>query len=473
MGFTSYFFLFVFLPITSIIWIFVSRCKSAVVQNIYLILISLFFYFWAGADSIIVFISIILAAYLFGHLIEAHRTEGTKYLAIAITLGVVFLLSSKYLFNTLTLIKANGTVWGKSLISLLIVPLGISFVTFEAISYYVDIYRGDAKAGSFLDAALFLTLYPKLISGPIVLWKDFSPQIRNHPVKAEEIHTGLRRIAMGYAKKVLLADSMGAMIASINSSMVTGIDTKTYWLRALLYMFQLYYDFSGYSDIAIGLLQLFGFTAKENFNYPYASLSVTEFWRRWHISLGSWFREYVYFPLGGSRKGNVYLNLFIVFLLTGIWHGSSWTYVLWGVLHGVIVIIERCAMKTAWYKKTPWPIKWFITMLFIGFTWVLFMSPDFPSAIATLRAMLFPHRNAGYNWSLAYFLTPKTILLLVTGGLLSVLGRFEKLNMAIRRFSSDTFAGVLLTDLLCLGLMALSIVFVVNSSYSPFLYFQF
>ena len=473
MGFTSYIFLFLFLPVTTLIWFPVSRIKNTNAHNLYLILISFVFYFWAGAESFFSFLLMIIATYLFGQLIQAYRTKGAHFLAIAVTLFVGFLLSSKYLTPLLTLLKASNTVWGKSLVSMLIVPLGISFVTFEAVSYFVDIYRGDAKPGSLLDVALFLSLYPKLISGPIILWKDFTSQTRNHPVQPDLIHSGLRKIAFGYAKKVLLADSMGAIIASINTSMASGIDTKTYWLRALLYMFQLYYDFSGYSDIAIGLMQLFGFTVKDNFKYPYSSCSVSEFWRRWHISLGTWFREYVYFPLGGSRKGNVYLNLFIVFLLTGIWHGSTNTFLVWGILHGLIVVFERWISNTAFYKKTPSVIKWFFTMLFVGFTWILFMSPSLPSAFDALKAMLLPRLNAGYNWSFTYFLTLKTLLLLVIGGLLSILGRFDKLSSSVRRFSTESLAGIIVTDILCLALMALSILFVVNSSYSPFLYFQF
>ena len=388
-------------------------------------------------------------------------------------LAVALLAASKYLKTGLELVGASGMIWGKSLISLLIVPLGISFMTFEAISYFIDIHRGDAEAGSFLDVALFLSLYPKLISGPIVLWKDFAPQVREHPVRADRVHAGLRRVAIGYAKKVLLADAMGAVISSITTSLTTGVDTETLWLRAILYMFQLYYDFAGYSDIAIGLMEILGFSSKENFDSPYSSLSVSEFWRRWHISLGSWFREYVYIPMGGSRKGNVYFHLFVVFLLTGLWHGSNWTFFIWGALHGIMVVLERLLGRTKLYRETPWIIKWLVTQAFVAFAWILFMSEDIQTAWNTILSMFLPGRNTGYNWSLAYFLTPKTVTLLLLGGVLSVAGRFRKLMDPLTRFLREKTVGILLGDAVCLALMALSIVFIVNSSYSPFLYFQF
>ncbi|MGC4017980.1 MAG: MBOAT family O-acyltransferase [Muricomes sp.] len=237
-------------------------------------------------------------------------------------------------------------------------PLGISFITFSAVSYVVDIYRGDSSAGSILDTALYISFFPKVVSGPIVLWKDFQPQIKNRTVNDVQFMDGLNRIMIGYAKKVLLADSFGLMVADIQQKMEAGMDVPTAWWCALLYMLQIYYDFAGYSDIALGFGKLLGFQFKENFHFPYVSASITEFWRRWHISLGAWFREYIYIPLGGNRKGKTrtLVNLFIVFLVTGIWHGAGWNYGLGSNIYSKFnlqpVYLFSILKEKAAYEKT-------------------------------------------------------------------------------------------------------------------------
>ena len=264
----------------------------------------------------------------------------------------------------------------------IVVPLGLSFIVFSGISYSIDVYSGES-CGTPLDVFTYMFFFPKLISGPIVQWKEFSPQLNKRTFSVEQISVGIDYIIIGLAKKLIIADVFGAQISFINeTAATTGIDIQTVWLRSLLFFFQLYYDFSGYSDIAIGLSRIFGFSIRQNFNYPYLSTSVSEFWRRWHISLGAWFRRYVYIPLGGSRNGNVYVNLFIVFLLTGIWHGDDWTYVLWGVINGIAVVIERALKDTRFYQKIPKLIKWGFTVLFVYFAWVLFMSNDIGEALS-------------------------------------------------------------------------------------------
>lgn len=361
----------------------------------------------------------------------------------------------------------------KNLISLntLAVPIGLSFAIFESISYVVDIYREDADAGCFLDCAIFLSLFPKLVSGPIVLWRDFKPQLGNRRASIDKISAGIDRIIIGYAKKAIIADTFGVQIALINSGIAgTGVDTATMWLRALLYFFQLYFDFSGYSDIAIGLSRIFGFDFKENFNYPYISKSITDFWRRWHISLGSWFREYVYIPLGGNRRGNVYLHLLIVFLLTGIWHGAGNNFLIWGCIHGICVMVERKIRDQFWYKKVPSTVKWVFTIVIVFFSWILFMSKDITEFRDTIEAMfMYTHREENFTWQ--YYLTNRALLFLIISVLGQVFGLKKIKNIINSYFSTNV--GIIVKRISLILLFVVDILYVVNSTYSPFIYFQF
>ncbi len=256
-----------------------------------------------------------------------------------------------------------------------VAPIGISFITFSAISYLADIRRGDADCKSLIDCALYLCFFPKVISGPIVLWKDFSPQCGAKKLTLDKAFEGVERIMTGFAKKLIIADTFGACIAKTAAA---AIDVPTAWGVNLLFMFQLYFDFSGYSDIAVGLGKLLGYEMKENFNFPYLSTSITDFWRRWHISLGTWFKEYIYIPLGGSRKGKArtVINLAAVFLLTGLWHGASWTFVLWGLINGLFRILEKLAENSGLYKAIPSVVKWLVTTVIVYFCWIVFRFTD-------------------------------------------------------------------------------------------------
>ena len=231
-----------------------------------------------------------------------------------------------------------------------------------------------AKAGGFLDAALYMTFFPKIVSGPIVLWKDFSIELSARVFSEDRFVYGINRFIIGLGKKVLLADTFGSVVVNIQDQMYYGIDIPTAWGCTLLYFLQIYYDFSGYSDMAIGLSSMFGFKLKENFSFPYLSTSITEFWRRWHISLGTWFREYVYIPLGGNRKGfyRTLVNLFIVFLITGVWHGAGAGYLCWGIAHGICIVAERCVRDKKLYKMIPGVVKWAVTTLIVMLGWQVF-----------------------------------------------------------------------------------------------------
>ena len=341
---------------------------------------------------------------------------------------------------------------------------------FEALSYLFDIYKGETERGSLVDVFLFFTFFPKVASGPIVLWKDFSSQIYNRKVSVDLFFSGMNRVMIGFAKKSIIADSLGTVVQSINENTQLGIDSPTAFLGALCYFLQIYYDFSGYSDIAIGISRIFGFDFKENFNYPYTSTSIGEFWRRWHISLGTWFREYIYIPLGGNRK-HVYINLFVVFLITGIWHGSTFNFVIWGVAHGLLIMIERAFREKAWYKKIPALFKWMFTMVFVYLTWIIFMIPSLTQAIIYYKSMLgIPAGNIYFKFE--YFINNKLILIIIIAIIGAFIGKWDKVEL-IKAWSRDTKTGLIFCQILYMMLFVLAILFMMNSSYSPFLYFQF
>ncbi len=472
MGFTAQTFLFIFLPLSIVAYLLCTRLHRPLLNNILLALMSLAFYVFCGLHALVVFLGLIVFVYLMGVLIGyARQAAGEKASRRWMALGAAALVALLFLCKYLTFLLDTLSALLPLELSFdgLIVPAGLSFIVFESISYLVDISRGLATPGSPLDAFVFLSLFPKVISGPIVLWRDFQPQLAQRPEPdADDVAEGLRRIIIGYSKKAILADTFGAQIARIDGVLLAGgVDTPTMWLRALLYFFQLYYDFSGYSDIAIGLCRVFGFSIKENFNFPYISTSITEFWRRWHISLGSWFREYVYFPLGGNRRGNVYLNLFVVFLLTGIWHGANWTFLLWGVINGVFVVAERYVRNKKWYQRIPSVVKWAFTMAVVYFVWIMFMASDVSDAFSTYAALFAASPAVNFTWR--YFLTRKLAVLLVIAALGSVAGALPMSEERRKRL----WAPAPWKLAVYLVLFAVSVLFVVNSSYSPFLYFQF
>jgi len=379
MGFTTLTFLFVLMPAFLLGYFVLEKVfRRTGVKNVALLVFSAVFYYWMDARSLSLFTLLVLVVYFAGSTLGAMRTK--KKLAIPVltlVLILVFYKSANFLYDYVDRVIGRQWLTAKTLI----VPVGISYFVFAAISCLVDIYREDAEPGSLVQCALFLSFFPKLVSGPIVRWKEFLPQAKERQSEIEDMTAGIDRIIVGLAKKVILADTFAVQISAIDHGIaIGGVDWETQWLKMLLYSLQLYFDFSGYSDIAIGLCRYFGFKIGENFNYPYLSTSITEFWRKWHISLGAWFREYVYIPLGGNRRGNVYIHLMIVFLLTGIWHGNGWTFLIWGCIHGLFVVIERAVSQRRWYKVTPAPVKWAFTMAVVFFAWILFASPNPASA---------------------------------------------------------------------------------------------
>ena len=466
MPFTSAGFLFFFLPIAIIVYYLFNFIGKNQLNNLVLILFSLSFYMVSGLRTTIYLILFIIIIYFSGKILDYINTKSTKRSFFILSLLFVVLTLSYYKYITFILELFQS---GTGILSI-VIPLGLSFIMFEAISYLVDIYKGDTKSGSLIDVFLFFTFFPKIASGPIVLWKDFSSQIYNRKVSVDLFFSGMNRVMIGFAKKSIIADSLGTVVQSINENTQLGIDSPTAFLGALCYFLQIYYDFSGYSDIAIGISRIFGFDFKENFNYPYTSTSIGEFWRRWHISLGTWFREYIYIPLGGNRK-HVYINLFVVFLITGIWHGSTFNFVIWGVAHGLLIMIERAFREKVWYKKIPALFKWMFTMVFVYLTWIIFMIPSLTQAIIYYKSMLgIPAGNIYFTFE--YFVNNKLILIIIVAIIGAFIGKWDKVEL-IKVWSRDTKTGLIFSQMLYMMLFVLAILFMMNSSYSPFLYFQF
>lgn len=464
MNFSSLSYIFLFLPITAIIYYFAQYLAKKVdgnkLRSGMLSIFSAAFYIQSGFVSYIVLFIMVLVVYGCGYLIRKNIEIGVHKKKLLIGSVALFLI-------VLCLMKYCQSFTGIRSI------LGISFITFSALSYIVDIYRGDAETGSLLDCLLYLTFFPKVISGPIVKWKEFKTQGLAKEIDTYCLVAGINRIVVGLTKKVILADSFGTCIMRIQEQ--RAIDRPTAWLFWLLYALEIYYDFSGYSDMAIGSAKIFGLDLSENFNFPYRSLSITEFWRRWHISLGSFFKDYVYIPLGGNRKGNkrTLINLAIVFLLTGIWHGAGWAYLLWGSIHGACMLIERIVFDKRWYKKIPSVVKWTVTFAISSTAWLLFKFEKIGLTLSWLKKMLIESDSGEfivYRWQ--FFCDTRMISLIVIA-LIGALGLGEDLVLKTYNKYSKKYGWYVLREIIVIFLFFLSITFLVNSTFSPFIYFQF
>ena len=400
MLFNSMVFLWVFLPVVIIVNFILSILKfkdesqRIRLKNLFLLLSSFVFYAWGGIYYLLIMIGTIVIDYAGGRFIDNNKDNIRKKktgLIVTITLNLSVLFFFKY-FNMVVIIienvlsqSAKGFVnamkymegTGALGLTEIVLPIGISFFTFQAMSYVIDVYKGESEAQeNILDFALYVSLFPQLIAGPIVQYKDVSGQILNRKESIDLFLYGIKRFSYGMGKKVLIANTLAEVSDAIFALETQKLGAPVAWLGMIAYTFQIYYDFSGYSDMAIGLGKMFGFSFKENFNYPYMSTSIQEFWRRWHISLSSWFKEYVYIPLGGSRKGigRTCFNLFIVFLLTGIWHGANFTFICWGLMYAALLIIERLFLKRVLEKNPIKLINRIYTMFFVMIGWVLFRS---------------------------------------------------------------------------------------------------
>ncbi len=469
MVFSSVLFLFRFLPIFMICY----YLAPGRVKNFILFLGSLVFYAWGEPVYVLLMLFSTLVDYCNGRLIEANRGKARAkvFLISSIVINLLVLCFFKYAD---LLVQAVNTLTGTGIPLLhLPLPIGISFYTFQTMSYTIDVYRGEAKVQkSILDFGVFVTMFPQLIAGPIVKYRDVEDRLHGRRPDILQISRGCRRFCVGLAKKVLLANNIGQLWAEISAMNFLEMSMLTAWLGVTAFAFQIYFDFSGYSDMAIGLGEMLGFHFPENFNHPYISASVTEFWRRWHISLGSWFREYVYIPLGGNRKGRPrqILNILIVWMLTGIWHGAGWNFLLWGLWFAVLLVLEKLFLGKL-LSWLPRGIGILYTLFAVWLGWVLF-SLDSPENILRFAGAM---AGCGGVWDQkALFLGSEHMVLLCVAALAAtplpegLAKRLEKsttgMGMALYRLGEKVIPTALLL---------LSIAGIVEASYNPFLYFRF
>ena len=468
MTFNTILFLFTFLPISLIVYyVFPRRFR-----NIPLVLLSLVFYAWGNPTYLLLMAFSVLFNYVTGLQLDAYQQQErtTSAKAAMISAVVVNLLVLGFFKYYGFLISTVNSITGLSLHAPdLPLPLGISFFTFSVLSYVFDVYRGRAEVQkNFLYFTLYVTFFPKVTSGPIVQYKDMAPQLRDRSMAPAKFGAGISLFLVGLGKKVLIADNLGATFSAISG--LTTMSAGTAWLGMVLYSLQLYFDFSGYSDMAIGLAKCFGFDFAKNFDYPYQSTSISEFWRRWHISLGAWFRDYVYIPLGGNRcaKPRQLINLAVVWLLTGLWHGSAWNFVLWGVYHGIFVILEKFVLKD-FLPKIPKALRVFLTVLLVFFGWVLFFSPSLMSAIHYYGQMFGAGHMGLFDGTFRYYFFGSLRLLIVA--FIGCGPLVHRLHQRLCYFKGGklTYISVALFVLL----LVLCVAYMMSATYSSFLYVQF
>ncbi|MCR5302825.1 MAG: MBOAT family protein [Lachnospiraceae bacterium] len=499
MVFSSVIFLCIFLP--AVLLGYNILPKKA--RNIFLLVASLCFYACGGPKHLIYLISSVIVNFIFGIVIAklSAKPSGTSgevchpraqkiALFAAMVLNIGSLLYFKY--SGMLIETWNGIFKKNTPIPDIILPLGISFYTFQCMSYLIDVYRrentllpdGSTESfatHSFTEFALYITMFPQLLQGPIIRFGDVREALRRPVITVDSFTEGIERFIIGLAKKVVIANTLGEVCDRIFLIAPDDLSVPLAWLGAVLYTLQIFFDFAGYTDMAIGLGKMFGFSFAENFNYPYISRSVTEFWRRWHISLSSWFRDYLYIPLGGNRRGNVYLNLLIVFLATGIWHGAAWGFLVWGLWHGVFMLIERFMRG----RKAPFDIpaalasflKWSYTILAVTLGWVLFKIEDLPEALSYIKVM-FGLGSGGYTaFSVGFFLNARLVFFLVIAVIACVpWAQVLPVKPAsfIAQFSNSDRPSFRTARYICLILLlVVSFIFIVNSTYSPFIYFRF
>ena len=468
MTFNTILFLFAFLPISLFLYYAVPKRF----RTIPLVLTSLVFYAWGNPTYLLLMAFSVGFNYITGVQIAAYqesvRDKGSKVSMVSPVLVNLLVLGFFKYFGFL--ISTVNSITGLKLSSPdLPLPLGISFFTFSVLSYVFDVYRKRAEVQkNFLDFTLFVTFFPKVISGPIIQYKDMAPQLRDRKMAPAKFGAGINLFLVGLAKKVLLADNLGATF-SVISGMST-MSAGTAWLGMILYSLQLYFDFSGYSDMAIGLAKLFGFSFEKNFDYPYLSTSISEFWRRWHISLGAWFRDYVYIPLGGNRctKHRQLINLSVVWLLTGLWHGASWNFVLWGVYHGIFVILEKFALKDV-LPKVPKVLRTIVTTLLVFLGWVLFFSPSLSSAVHYYGQMFGAGHMGLFDGTFRYYFFGSLRLLI-----LAVIGCGPLAHTIHQRLCYYKGGKLTYVSVACyVLLLILCVAYMMSATYSSFLYVQF
>nr|WP_302647176.1 MBOAT family O-acyltransferase [uncultured Clostridium sp.] len=468
MVFSSLTFLFVFLPIVLLIYYISPRP----LKNFVILLFSLIFYAWGEPKFIFLIILSILINYIGALQIVKNSSDTEKRKFIFITLLLID-ISILFFFKYYGfIISSIGSLFGIDLVIRDIpLPLGISFYTFQQISYIIDVYTKKTKVQkNLINFAAYITMFPQLIAGPIVKYNDIEGQLKNRNENLTQFSSGVHRFIIGLGKKVLLANSIGALWSEIKVIPLNEISILTSWIGIIAFALQIYFDFSGYSDMAIGLAKMFGFEFLENFNYPYISKSVTEFWRRWHISVGTWFREYLYIPLGGNKKGNLIQirNLFVVWFTTGLWHGASFNFIAWGIYFGVILFIEKIIFKNI-LNKLPSFLCHIYTLILVLIGWVIFDMNTLSSAMEYISIMFGLSNNLVVD-KLSLFILSNNIVILLIGIICSTTllpNVFKKLRCSLKK------SNIFIIISMYLIIFILSISYLVGESFNPFLYFRF
>ena len=476
MVFSSLFFLYAFLPLCLIA---TRLARTVKIQNVILLIFSLFFYAWGEPVWVFLMIVTVFGVWLIGLAMGASKSKAAAkaWLALAVVLCLSSLLVFKYSgFIVETINNVLGTSFPEPSFSL---PIGISFYTFQTLTYIIDVYRGEAEVQKkFYNLMLYVSLFPQLIAGPIVRYSDVAEQIEERRVSFEETAQGIGRFLVGLAKKVLIANQAAKIVAlTLESTRLATLDGLEAWIGILSFTIQIYFDFSGYSDMAIGLGHMFGFRFKENFNYPYVAKSVTDFWRRWHISLSTFFRDYVYIPLGGNRLGlpRQILNMFIVWSLTGLWHGASWNFVLWGVYYFVLLTIEKLFLLR-FLEKVPALFGHIYTGATFVLGWVFFKMESM-SSIATLLQRMFQPRSDFVTNRGVVLLQNHLIFIVIAFVLAMPLLPWLRSKKPIRRLfntlkNKEPLYGIC-SSIIYMGILFFCTMSLVASGFNPFLYFRF
>ncbi len=462
MLFTSISFLYYFLPIVLIIY-FIMPNKY---RNFLLFVSSMFFYFYGEPKYIILMLLEILIAYFGAIIID--KTKNKTIFIFTILIHVLLLCFFKYtdflITNINSIFKTNISLLRISL------PIGISFYTFQIISYVVDVYKGKVSVQkSFIRLATYVSLFPQLIAGPIVRYETIEEELKTRSHNFENFAEGARRFTIGLAKKVLIANILGELCTNFDSSSKSII---FYWLFSISYMLQIYFDFSAYSDMAIGLGRIFGFHFLENFNYPYISKSITEFWRRWHISLSSWFKDYVYIPLGGNRVGKIKLlrNILIVWLLTGFWHGASWNFIVWGLMFGIILIIEKLWFNK-YLEKLPNILKRIYVLFIVMISFIIFRADNLSEAFKIINGLFGFNKDVFINEITIYNLKNYFVVILIA--ILTATPILKNLIIKLKENKKANYLINLLEPFYIVFLLIIVTAYLIDNSYNPFLYFRF
>ncbi len=471
MVFSSVVFLFYFLPCVLLVY-YIAGKKY---RNTALLVFSLGFYYWGGPKFIVVMLYYILVNYFMGNLMSRFINNNTRkktVLIVALIMDFGGLIYFKY--TNFIVLNINKLMFTDISVKNIVLPLGISFITFQAASYIVDVYRNDAKVQkNFINLALYLAFFPHLIAGPIVRYQTVADQIESRTENIDDFAYGIERFIFGLAKKVILANQIGYLADQVFTTDMNTMTMSLAWLGAIAYTLQIYFDFSAYSDMAIGLARMFGIKFHENFNYPYIAQSVSDFWRRWHMSLTTWFRDYVYIPLGGSRKSAIITirNVFIVWFFTGFWHGASWNFIAWGLYFFVIVTLEKNISKRIKFKIWR-PIKHAYTLFFVTIGWVIFRLTSIRAIYHYVKVM-FGLENWNVHNSFAFYYLGENWIMLLLCIFFSmpvysfIKNKYTNSNMAVQK-------GVLIfSPVLLMFLLLFAVMFLINSTFNPFIYFRF